>query len=54
MSEDAQKNQSLSDETGLWFENRGLFSDHFLKAQLPQWKEWETGAMITLVFPARP
>jgi hypothetical protein len=32
----------LSDQLGSWFVNRGLFSDHFLKARLPRWKEWET------------
>jgi hypothetical protein len=25
----------------LGFSNRGLFSDHFLKVRLPQWKEWQ-------------
>lgn len=42
MPEALPKNHSPSDEAGLWFQNRGLFSDHFLKARLPQWKEWET------------
>jgi len=23
-----------------WFQNRGLFSDHFLQERLPEWKEW--------------
>lgn len=41
MPEALLKNHSPSDEAGLWFQNRGLFSDHFLKARLPQWKEWE-------------
>jgi len=36
-------NYSLSMEPGLWFQNRGLFSNHFLEARLPQWKEWKTG-----------
>jgi hypothetical protein len=22
------------------FQNRGLFSDHFLQERLPEWKEW--------------
>jgi len=35
------KNHSSSDKLESWFQNRGLFSDHFLKARLPQWKEWE-------------
>ena len=33
MPEAIPKNHSPSDEAGLWFQNRGLFSDHFLKAQ---------------------
>ncbi|MEW6033514.1 MAG: Eco57I restriction-modification methylase domain-containing protein [Chloroflexota bacterium] len=24
-----------------WFRNRGLFSDHFLRARLPEWPEWK-------------
>jgi hypothetical protein len=28
-------------EPQLVFVNRGLFSDHFLQARLPEWKEWE-------------
>lgn len=31
----------MADQPGSWFVNRGLFSDHFLKARLPQWKEWQ-------------
>ena len=27
-----------------WFQNRGLFSDHFLQARLPEWKEWKVEA----------
>ncbi len=23
-----------------WFQNRGLFSDHFIQERLPEWKEW--------------
>ena len=42
MAEALTKSPSSPDEAGLWFQNRGLFSDHFLKARLPQWKEWET------------
>ncbi|MBA7596796.1 hypothetical protein ES703_03786 [subsurface metagenome] len=37
------KNHSSSDKLESWFQNRGLFSDHFLRARLPQWKEWKTG-----------
>ena len=36
-----EKNQGLPDQPGSWFQNRGLFSDHLLKARLPQWKEWK-------------
>jgi len=36
-----ERNKDLSDQPSLWFLNRGLFSDHFLKARLPQWKEWQ-------------
>ncbi|OGN93668.1 MAG: hypothetical protein A2Z75_04165 [Chloroflexi bacterium RBG_13_50_10] len=32
-----------SDQPRLWFRNQGLFSDHYLKARLPQLKAWETG-----------
>lgn len=38
-----QGNKDLSVQPGSWFVNRGLFSDHFLKALLPQWKEWQPG-----------
>ena len=37
-----EKKQGLPDQPSPVFLNRGLFSDHFLKARLPQWKEWET------------
>ena len=39
MPEALPKKHSSSEELGSWFQNRGLFSDHFLKARLPQWKE---------------
>jgi len=39
MSEQESKPSSLQPESR--FLNRGLFSDHFLKARLPQWKEWQ-------------
>ncbi len=29
------------EQTIMWFQNRGLFSDHFLQARLPAWKEWK-------------
>ncbi len=38
-----EKKLGLPDQRGSWFLNRGLFSDHFLKARLPQWKEWQQG-----------
>lgn len=28
-------------QSELWFQNRSLFSDHFLQARLPQWDEWK-------------
>ncbi|MBM4433114.1 MAG: hypothetical protein FJ025_03860, partial [Chloroflexi bacterium] len=34
------KKQAQPEQTSKWFHNRGLFSDHFLQARLPQWKEW--------------
>jgi hypothetical protein len=37
-----QKDKSLPDQSSSWSLNRGLFSDHFLKARLPQWKEWQS------------
>lgn len=37
-----QKDISSPDQPGSWFLNRGLFSDHFLKARLSQWKEWRS------------
>lgn len=36
-----QKDKLLPAQPGSWFLNRGLFSDHFLKARLPDWKEWQ-------------
>ncbi len=42
MPETLLENPGLSGESGLWFQNRGLFSDHFLKVRLPQWKGWKT------------
>lgn len=35
------------EELESWFQNRGLFSDHFLRARLPQWKEWEIDVEIS-------
>jgi len=36
----------LTDQPGSWFVNRGLFSDHFLKTRLPEWKEWQVDAEL--------
>jgi len=41
MAEALTKSPSSPDEAGLWFQNRGLFSDHFLQARLPEWKDWQ-------------
>ncbi len=41
------KNHSSSDKLESWFQNRGLFSDHFLRARLPQWKEWEINVELS-------
>jgi len=38
MPEALPKNDSPSEELGLRFQNQGLFSNHFLKARLPEWK----------------
>ena len=35
------KKQDHPEQTSKWFQNRGLFSDHFLQARLPEWKEWK-------------
>ena len=42
MSEALLESPTPPNKSGLWFQNRGLFSDHFLVARLPQWKEWKT------------
>lgn len=42
MSETTEQ-RSSSQPASSGFLNRGLFSDHFLKARLPQWKEWQIG-----------
>jgi type I restriction-modification system DNA methylase subunit len=36
-----ERTHNLSDRSGSWFLNRGLFSAHFLQARLPEWKEWK-------------
>ena len=41
-----QKTKGLPDQPTSWFLNRGLFSDHFLKARLPQWKEWQANGEL--------
>ncbi len=47
MAEDLQENQNSSAKLELWFLNRGLFSDHFLQARLPQWEEWQVGEELS-------
>jgi len=39
--EEIGKKQDQTDQVSKWFQNRGLFSDHFLQARLPEWKEWK-------------
>ena len=39
--EEIGEKQEQTDQTSTWFQNRGLFSDHFLQARLPEWKEWK-------------
>lgn len=46
MAEVTHKSSELPDEIAPGFQNLGLFSDHFLKARLPQWKEWQADAEI--------
>ena len=41
-----EQKQVLSDQPSPPFLNRGLFSDHFLKARLPQWKEWQANGEL--------
>ena len=43
MPEEASISPGLTEESKVWFQNHGLFSDHFLKERLPEWKEWQTG-----------
>src|SRR4030043_1690309 len=38
-----ENTESLPEQPKSWFRNQGLFSDHYLKARLPQLKAWETG-----------
>lgn len=42
-----ENTESSSEQPKLWFRNQGLFSDHYLKARLPQLKVWETGKELT-------
>src|SRR4030042_143619 len=42
-----EKKQGLPAQPSPPFLNRGLFSDHFLKARLLQWKEWQTNGELT-------
>jgi hypothetical protein len=41
-----EKKQGLPDQPSPPFQNRGLFSDHFLQARLPEWKEWKVDAEL--------
>jgi len=47
MTED-QTEHVPADEAKQWFENRGLFSDHFLEARLLEWKEWQTNGELSI------
>jgi len=44
--EEIGKKQNQTNQTSMWFQNRGLFSDHFLQARLPEWKEWKVDAEL--------
>ena len=44
--EEMGKKQEQTDQSSTWFQNRGLFSDHFLQARLPEWKEWKVNAEL--------
>ena len=39
--EEIGEKQKQIGQTSMWFHNRDLFSDHFLQARLPEWKEWK-------------
>jgi len=43
MTKETSINPELPEESKAWFQNHGLFSDHFLKERLPEWKEWQVG-----------
>ena len=44
--EEMGKKRDQTEQTSTWFQNRGLFSDHFLQARLPEWKEWKVDAEL--------
>jgi len=44
--EEIGRKQGQPDQTSKWFQNRGLFSDHFLQIRLPEWKDWEVDAEL--------
>jgi len=44
--EEIGKKQDQTDQASKWFQNRGLFSDHFIQARLPVWKEWKIDAEL--------
>lgn len=43
-----EKKDGLPDQPIPPFLNRGLFSDHFIKARLPQWKEWQSDGELAI------
>ncbi|MBE9501031.1 MAG: hypothetical protein KAX23_00845 [Dehalococcoidia bacterium] len=45
--EEIGKKRDQTDQTSMCFQNRGLFSHHFLQARLPEWKEWKIDAELT-------
>jgi hypothetical protein len=56
LQEEMGTKQGHTDQASKWFQNRGLFSDHFLQARLPEWKEWEVDAELApyrVSFPRR-
>lgn len=46
--EELEKRQNELTPASNWFQNRGLFSDHFLQERLPAWKEWGVDAELIL------
>jgi len=50
--EEIGKKQDQTDQISTCFQNRGLFSGHFLQTRLPEWKEWKVDAEIGPFCPA--